>query len=81
MMRVIVATITGILMSLYFMYFFFPLLAIEHTQFNSLVNSTDPVISQSYTFGSGFYLVLPLIPILVGGFLIISIALKRDVGE
>lgn len=78
MMRVVVATLTGIFMSLYFMYFFIPLLSIEHTQFNTFVNSTDTTIAQSYTIGTGFYTVVPLIPILVAGFIIISYALKRE---
>lgn len=81
MMRIVVAILTGIFMSLYFMYFFIPLLSVEHTQFNSFVNSTDTTIIQSYAFGQGFYTAVPLIPILVAGFIIISYALKRDIGE
>lgn len=53
----------------------------EHTQFNQLVNATDPVIATSYTLGSGFYMILPLICLLVAGFVIINYALKRDAGE
>ena len=80
MMRLVVGILTGIFMSLYFIYFFAPLLTTEHSNFSTFVNSTDPTISQSYTFGSGFYLIIPLIPLLVGGFVIISAALKNEGG-
>lgn len=73
--------ITGIFMALYFMYFVFPLLSTSHTNFNILVNATDPTIATSYTLGSGFYTIIPLIPILVGAFVIINFSLKRDAGE
>ena len=80
-MREIVSVITGIFMSLYFMYFMYPLVFSTHTNFSILVNSTDPVIAQSYTLGSGFYQVIPLLPLLGGAFILISVALKRDPGE
>lgn len=78
MMRIVVGAITGILMALYFMYFMYPLLNTTHANFSILVNATDPTIASSYTLGSGFYQVIPLIPLLVGGFVIINYALKRD---
>lgn len=81
MMRVIVASLTGIFMALYFMYFFIPMLATEHTQFTSLVNASDPTIVTSYNLGQGFYTAAPLIPVLVVGFIIISYALKRGPDE
>lgn len=81
MMREIVGGLTGIFMGLYFMYFGIPALSIEHTNFNMIVNATDPTIAQSYTLGSGFYTIMPMIPILVGAFVIISTALKRMVDE
>lgn len=68
-------------MALYFMYFVFPLLSTSHTNFNILVNATDPTIVTSYALGSGFYTIIPLIPILVGAFVIINFSLKRDAGE
>lgn len=74
-------TLTGIFMALYFMYFVYPLLNTTHANFSILVNSTDPTIATSYTLGSGFYQVIPLIPLLVGAFVIINVALKRDTGE
>lgn len=80
-MRVVVGTISGIFMSLYFMYFMFPMISTEHTNFNSLVNASDPTIATSYTLGSGFYTVLPLIPLLIAGFVIINYSLKRDAGD
>lgn len=80
-MRQIVSTLVGIFMSLYFMFFYYPLISTSHTNFNLLVNSTDPVIAQSYTLGSGFYQVIPAIPLLVGAFTIINNALKRDAGD
>lgn len=81
MMREVVGTITGIFMALYFMYFMYPLLSTTHSNFSILVNATDPTIATSYTLGSGFYNIIPLVPLLVGGFVIFSVALKRDVGE
>ena len=81
MMRTVVAVITGIFMSLYFMYFMYPALSTTHTNFGLLVNSTDPTIATSYTLGSGFYQVIPLLPLLGGAFILISVALKRDAGE
>ncbi len=82
-MRTIVACLTGIFMALYFMYFLFPMLTSEHTYFTNayLVNATDPTVVTSYNLGQGFYTAIPFIPILVGGFVIISTALKRDAGE
>ena len=80
-MRQVVSALVGIFMALYFMYFFYPLLSTSHTNFNILVNATDPVIAQSYTLGSGFYMVIPAIPLLVGAFVIINFALKRDAGD
>lgn len=78
MMREVVGTITGIFIGLYFMYFYYPMLYTTHSNFSILVNSTDPTIATSYTMGSGLYQAIPLIPFLVGGFVIISVALKRD---
>ena len=83
MMRMVVATITGIFMSLYFMYFIIPLISAEHTNFANplLINSTDPTVITSFNLGQGFYQIMPLVPILVGSFIIISVALRRDPGE
>lgn len=78
MMREVVGTLTGVLMALYFMYFMFPLLSTTHTNFNLLVNATDPTIATSYTLGGGFYQIIPLIPLIVGGFVIFSVAIKRE---
>ena len=78
-MRLVIASITGILMALYMMYFVIPLLSIEHTNFATFVNGSDTTVIQSYALGSGFYQVMPLIPILIAGFAIISYALKRDI--
>ena len=82
-MRMVVATITGIFMSLYFMYFIIPLISAEHTNFANplLINSTDPTVITSFNLGQGFYQIMPLVPILVGAFIIISVALRRDPGE
>lgn len=80
MMRLVVSLIVGILMSLYFMYFVYPLLSSEHTMFNNplLINTTDATVVTSYNLGQGFYTVLPFIPIIVGGFVILNFSLKRD---
>ena len=74
------ALITGILMSIYFMFFVFPLLSTEHTLFSNplLINTTDSTVVTSYNLGQGFYTVLPFIPILVGGFILFNYALKRE---
>jgi len=79
-MRMVVALITGILMSIYFMFFVFPLLSTEHTLFSNplLINTTDSTVVTSYNLGQGFYTVLPFIPILVGGFILFNYALKRE---
>lgn len=81
MMRAIVGAIIGIFMALYAMYFMYPALSATHTSFNNLVNASDPVIATSYTMGTGLYNVIPLIPFLVGAFVLFSIAIKRDAGE
>lgn len=81
MMRQVVGLITGVFMALYFMYIGIPLLSTSHSNFSILVNATDPTISTAYNLGQGFYFVLPLIPLLVGGFVIFNYALKRDAGE
>ena len=80
MMRVVVGLITGLLMSLYFMYFVYPLLSSEHTMFNNplLINTTDSTVVTSYNLGQGFYTVLPFVPILVGAFVLINYSLKRE---
>lgn len=82
-MRIVVATITGVLMALYFMYFVIPLLSTEHSNFMNplLINSTDPTVVTSFNLGQGFYQIMPAIPLLVGAFVIINYALKRDVGD
>lgn len=83
-MRQIVGAITGIFIALYFMYFIFPLLSTEHTMFSAspyLVNTTDTVTANSYNLGQGFYTMIPLIPILVAGFVLINYALKRDASD
>ena len=83
MMRLIVSLITGILMALYFMYFAFPLLSSEHTNFSNplLINSTDPTVVTSFALGNGFYQFMPLTPVFIVIFIWVSIALRRDPGE
>lgn len=78
MMRIIVGGITGIFMALYVMYFMYPLLSVTHTNFNNLVNASDPTIATSYTLGVGFYNIIPLLPLLAAGFVFVNYALKRD---
>ncbi len=83
MMRAIVGGISGIFVAIYMMFFAIPLISTEHTSFANplLINSTDPTVVTSFNLGSGFYLVLPLVPVLIVVFAWISIALKRDMGE
>jgi hypothetical protein len=76
-----VGMLTGILMALYMMYFIIPLLSTEHTNFNMVVNATDPTIVTSYNLGQGFYTIIPLIPIFVGVFVLINYSLKRSVDD
>lgn len=80
-MRMVVGLVTGVLMALYAMYFMYPLLNTTHTNFNNLVNASDPTIASSYILGVGFYNIIPLLPFLVGGFVLFNYALKRDSGE
>ena len=65
------------------MYFVIPLLSTEHTNFANplLINSTDPTVVSANTLGQGFYQVMPAIPLLIGAFVIINYALKRDAGD
>jgi hypothetical protein len=77
-MKLVVSTLMGIILTLYFMYYFFPLLTTEHAQTTLLFNATDPDIALSYTFGAGFLAALPFIPILVGLFVLFAYALKRS---
>lgn len=81
MMKLVVATVTGIILCLGFMYFMFPLLITEHTATSTIFNSTDPTIAQSFAFGSGFYQVIPFLPILAGLFIIFAYALRRSIYE
>lgn len=76
-MRVIVGAVTGIFVSLYLMYYIFPLLVSTHSNFSTVLNGSDPVIASSFTMGAGFYSLIPFIPVLIGGFIIISMALKN----
>lgn len=78
MMRLVVALITGVLITLYFMFFMYPLMYSTHQNFANMVNTSDTVIVSSYNLGSGIYTALPFIPILVGVFIIFSVALRRD---
>lgn len=81
MMRAVVGFIIGIFMALYAMFFMYPMLNSTHTNFNNLVNASDPVIATSYTMGTGIYNIIGLLPFLVGAFVLFSIAIKRDNGE
>ena len=82
-MRIVVSAITGIFIALYMMFFVIPLISVEHTNFANplLINSTDPTVVTSFALGNGFYQAMPLIPIFIAIFVIISVALKRDAGE
>lgn len=78
MMRQIVAGITGVIMTLYLLYFAIPMLSIQYTASTSFFNQTDPTIVLSTTLGTGFYTILPLIGIFVMAFLVIAYALRRE---
>ena len=78
MMREVIGFITGILMVLYFFYLVYPLFNSESNSLPSIVNMTDPVVVNSTNLGTGFYNVLPAVPILAGIFLLINFSLKRD---
>ena len=79
MIRQIVGAITGIVLSLMFLYFMLPSMNVEHTTTQLMFNGTDPNIVTSYAFGSGFYTVLPFVPMIVTAFVLISYALRRPV--
>ena len=78
MMREVVALIAGIVLAGYALFFALPMLNTEKSAMNALLNATDPTIALSQSLGQGFYNALPFIPIIVGVFLIISYALRRD---
>lgn len=78
MMKLVVATVTGIILCISFMYFMFPLLTTEHSAALQMFNSTDPTIAFSYQVGGGFYNVIPFLPILAGLFIIFAYALRRS---
>lgn len=82
-MRAITGGLSGIFVAIYMMYFAIPLISAEHTNFANplLINSTDPTVVTSFNLGSGFYQVMPLVPVLIVVFIWISIALRRDSGE
>ena len=83
MMRQIVGLITGVLMSLYMIYFVVPMLYNEHNTYMVspyIINSTDPTVVTSFVLGQGFYTVMPLVPVLVGVFVIFNYSLKGEGG-
>lgn len=75
-MREVVGTVTGILLALYLCYWYIPMVYNSHTNFANVFNASDPVIAQSYIYGQGFYQIGPLVPVFVGAFVLISVALK-----
>lgn len=80
-MREVIGVIGGITIAEFALYFFLPALTLTKAGESALLNSTDPTIALSQNLGGGFYSVLPFIPIIVGVFLIISFALRRDILE
>lgn len=78
MMRLVVSTLAGIIVSLYFMFYIFPLIQIERVQTVNIFNGTDPIISTSYQMGTGFYSIIPFVPILVALFILFAYALRRS---
>ena len=81
MMKMVVSTLMGIILTLYLMYYFFPLLQTEYAASQLLFNSTDPVIATSYAMGTGFYAALPFVPIFVALFILFAYSLKRSAYE
>ena len=80
MMKMVVGLIVGIIMVLYFFYLVYPLFYNESNSLQIIVNMTDHVVVSSTNLGTGFYNVLPAVPVLAGIFLIINYSLKRDDG-
>jgi len=80
-MKMVIGTLMGIILTLYMMYYFYPLLNIGHIQMASFFNATDPTISLSYIMGDGILTSLPFIPILVGLFILFAYSLKKSVFE
>ena len=78
MMREVVGGITGIIVTLYLLYFALPLLETERIASLQFFNQTDPTIATSLTLGSGWYTALPFIGIMVMVFLLIAYALRRE---
>lgn len=80
-MREVVSLIGGIVIALYSLFFIVPMLSATKAGEAPLFNSTDPTISLSQNLGSGIYTIIWFIPIIVGSFLLISFALRRDIYE
>lgn len=78
MMREIVGFIGALVLALYALFFIVPMLSVTKSGEAPLFNATDPTIALSNTIGTGFYNVIWFIPIIVGAFLLISVAIRRD---
>ena len=81
MMKQVVTLIVGIVLALYSLFFIVPMLSTTKTGESSLFNQTDPTIALSNTLGTGFYSAIWFVPVIVGVFLLISFALRRDAYE
>lgn len=77
-MREVVGALTGVIITLYLLYFAIPMLSITHDSAILFFNQTDPTISTTLALGSGWYSALPLVGILVMAFLLFSYALRRE---
>ena len=80
-MRQVISLIGGIILAIYSLYFIVPMLSITKTGESALFNSSDTTIALSQNLGQGMYTVIWFIPVVVGVFLIISFALRRDAFE
>ena len=80
-MRQVVSLIVGIIVALWLNFFLVPMLSTTKTGEAPLFNATDPTISLSQTLGTGFYSAIWFVPVIIGVFLIISYALRREAWE
>jgi len=65
-------------MGLYLLWYILPMLYTQYAAVKATVNATNPTIKTMLQLGDGVYLMLPLITILVVGFLIMAYATRRE---
>lgn len=78
MMREVIGAIMAAVMGLYLLWYILPMLYTQYDFVKQSVNQTDPTIQTMLQLGDGVYLMLPLLVILIVGFLVMSYATRRE---